>query len=375
VGEARKVVLVKKGSPADVESVVLDEQAEFKALWLWRWASEEGKKVSRDEAAEMVACGSMPADLQALWNRRSALQKASLALCEAAAAGDVDAARVVLASHPGLFADTGGMAADCVTGVAPLHLAAEHGHVAMVELLLESAVAVDGRDGAGKTAREAAKRADQSDVEGVLARAGAADPDRGAWPGESPLPEDLAEPAVESAVEAGMAVDEDKKKEEAQEEVSEPAGASVGPASLQEEAETSIAAAPAGTTSAHEKAEEEQEKKDLVEPAVPLPTFKKEEDEDEEIVADAMPAEPDSAVPDSPPPGKTPTDFFRGGKWARGGHLQDLLGGPKNGQASWADGWVAWARARPVLLGATAVAAATVMLIYRSRGSARGKGM
>lgn len=68
-------------------------------------------------------------------------------------------------------------------GAAPLHAAAHAGQVAALQLLLAAGANINGTDGHGATALEVSRRHDQSDAEGVLLRAGAADPDAEKWPG------------------------------------------------------------------------------------------------------------------------------------------------------------------------------------------------
>lgn len=68
-------------------------------------------------------------------------------------------------------------------GAAPLHAAAHAGQVAALDLLLAAGADINSTDGHGATALEISRRYDQSDTEGALLRAGAADPDASKWPG------------------------------------------------------------------------------------------------------------------------------------------------------------------------------------------------
>lgn len=93
-------------------------------------------------------------------------------------------------------------------GAAPLHAAAHAGQVAALQLLLASGADINASDGHGATALDVSRRYDQSDAEGVLLRAGAADPDANKWPGARRI--DLAaadgeKPAAADAAAAGEA--------------------------------------------------------------------------------------------------------------------------------------------------------------------------
>lgn len=177
MGEARAVVVLAKER---AQRPVLDAEQEQRALWLWKWAGEEGQQVSRDEVREAVLAGSLPPPLQAVGERREAQQAAVRALVAAAAAGDEARLKELVAERPDLLADK---VFDVHTGAAPLHAAAHAGQVAALDLLLAAGADINSTDGHGATALEISRRYDQSDTEGALLRAGAADPDASKWPG------------------------------------------------------------------------------------------------------------------------------------------------------------------------------------------------
>lgn len=60
--------------------------------------------------------------------------------------------------------------------MAPLHVAAREGQINALQLLLDRGADLEMKDGHGWTALMVARKFEQSDVEGVLLRAGARDP-------------------------------------------------------------------------------------------------------------------------------------------------------------------------------------------------------
>ncbi|KAI3424078.1 hypothetical protein D9Q98_009441 [Chlorella vulgaris] len=175
LGEERRVVVLAK-ERAERALPALDAKQDHKAFWVWRWALQQGLQVSRDEVAEMVHKDVLPADLQAIWVKQSAQQKAVEQLCAAAAAGDTAAMEAALAAQPGLLSEK---IFNVQTGVAPLHVAAREGQMDALQLLLDRGADLEMKDGHGWTALMVARKFEQSDVEGVLLRAGARDPDKG----------------------------------------------------------------------------------------------------------------------------------------------------------------------------------------------------
>ena len=78
------------------EQVELTENQAFKAYWLRTWAVQAGIPLSHGEAEEMVKDDSLTPELKALWQEKSAEQKAVDAVIEAVRKGDADALKVTL---------------------------------------------------------------------------------------------------------------------------------------------------------------------------------------------------------------------------------------------------------------------------------------
>ncbi|PSC74228.1 hypothetical protein C2E20_2537 [Micractinium conductrix] len=182
VGAARRVVVL---SVERAQRPELDEQQDHKAFWTWRWALDAGLQVSRDEVGEMLLGAGLSLELQALWDKKSAQQKAVQRLCGAVVAGDVAGVAAALDAAPALLSDR---AFDVQSGVAPLHLAARESQVPALELLLSRGADTETLDGHGWTALQVARKFEQSDAEGALLRAGAHDPDAGKSPLDARLP-------------------------------------------------------------------------------------------------------------------------------------------------------------------------------------------
>jgi hypothetical protein len=273
VGAARRVAVVRRGSPAaEAAQAGVSAEVEERAAWLWRWAQEEGVEVSRDEAAEALAAGeaALAGPLAELWARRAAQQAGAEALCAAATTGDaaavevraalsiaaglrfsrlhfhrcvvpasagVDrtpgfvfswwlpaellAAQAVLAACPGLAAAG---PYDARTNLSPLALAAGEGHVAVVEALLAAGFPVDARDGAGATALQVARKYERGDAEGALLRAGAAEgrAEGARWRREpAGAGGSAAAAAAPAEVEAAAAEEEEEEEEVKLEEAAE----------------------------------------------------------------------------------------------------------------------------------------------------------
>jgi len=164
------------------------DDAEEKAVLLWRWAQKEGLEVSRDEALELMTelkTRPLPASLAELWARKWPSQEAAQALCSAVASKDVHKVQAAIEAHPEAVRDA---ATDERSGISPLHLAAGDGMIEALEALIAAGAPVNACDGGGQTALEIARKFDQSDAEGVLLRAGAVDPAASNWPGEKELP-------------------------------------------------------------------------------------------------------------------------------------------------------------------------------------------
>ena len=72
----------------------LDDIQKHKAIWIYRWARTSGRKVSRDEVAEMVLQDRLMPDLEQLWEQGRAKQKLVIQLCDIIVAGSPDDLKV-----------------------------------------------------------------------------------------------------------------------------------------------------------------------------------------------------------------------------------------------------------------------------------------
>ncbi|KAK9867272.1 hypothetical protein WJX84_010769 [Apatococcus fuscideae] len=170
VGDERLIALVS--ATAEPPQKWLDPSQDHKAKWLYIWAKEAGLVASRDELAEMLARDALTPPLAELWTVRTREQKAVGCLCQAAAAGDLPALQAACEASPEVLR---GAQLDVLTGAGPLHAAAEAGQAEAASTLLHAGVPADCLDGHGHTALQVSRKFEQSDVEGVLLRAGATD--------------------------------------------------------------------------------------------------------------------------------------------------------------------------------------------------------
>jgi hypothetical protein len=181
VGEDRRITVARRGSTVAKESaaaaVIEDPVLAAKAALLYSWALKDHVEVSRDESVEIMANNvgdNMPEALATVWAAHWPKQEAAERLCMAIAKNDLAEVQSAIEAAPkGALAD--GSIIDERTGVAPLHLAAGEGNIALVELLLSAGFSPNCKDGAGATALDIAKKYEHSDVQGVLVRAGAVD--------------------------------------------------------------------------------------------------------------------------------------------------------------------------------------------------------
>jgi hypothetical protein len=183
VGEDRRITIARRGSTvakeAAAEAANNDPELAAKAALLYTWALQDHVEVSRDESIEIMANNggdNMPEALATVWAAHWPRQEAAERLCIAIAKNDLkDVEAAIESIAPINDAIATGSIIDQRTGVAPLHLAAGEGNVALVEVLLSAGFPVDGKDGAGATALDIARKYEHSDVQGVLLRAGAVD--------------------------------------------------------------------------------------------------------------------------------------------------------------------------------------------------------
>ena len=167
----------------------LTEKEETKAKLIFEWVKAEKVDVSlsREEIREMVHADKHTPKLNALFARRSALQKGISALCTAASNGDMRAAKSVLKEHTDVarmaLSGRGAELVDAFTGVAPLQLAAGQGHEAMLQFLVDVLkLPVDMEDGRGLTAVEVAQQCNRANVVKLLHERGAKGPRAAAPP-------------------------------------------------------------------------------------------------------------------------------------------------------------------------------------------------
>jgi len=181
VGKDRRITIARRGSTvakgAAAAAVNEDPVLAAKAALLYSWALKDHVEVSRDESIEIMANNggdNMPEALATVWAAHWPRQEAAERLCMAISKNDLAEVQSAIEAAP-KDALAHGSIVDERTGVAPLHLAAGEGNVLLVEVLLSAGFPVDCKDGAGATALEIAKKYEQSDVQGVLLRAGAVD--------------------------------------------------------------------------------------------------------------------------------------------------------------------------------------------------------
>ncbi|KAG7668739.1 putative GA-binding protein subunit beta-1 [Nannochloris sp. 'desiccata'] len=181
VGEDRRITIARRGSTvakaAAAAAAIEDPVLAAKAALLYSWALKDHVEVSRDESVEIMANNggdNMPEALAIVWAAHWPRQEAAERLCMAISKNDLAEVQSAIEAAPkGAIAS--GSIVDEHTGVAPLHLAAGEGHVALVEVLLSAGFPVNCKDGAGATALDIARKYEHSDVQGVLIRAGAVD--------------------------------------------------------------------------------------------------------------------------------------------------------------------------------------------------------
>ncbi|KAK9793709.1 hypothetical protein WJX73_004201 [Symbiochloris irregularis] len=168
IGEARHVSIVRHGSvPKQVD---LTENQAFKAYWLRTWAVQAGIALSRGEAEEMVAGDSLTPELQALWQKNSAEQKAVDAVIEAVRKGDATALKAAVEENSAVVKK-----GTCdVHNTAPLHLAASLGDQAAIEVLLDAGAPINAIDGHKLSALEVSRREEHA-PDGAEPHAAAAD--------------------------------------------------------------------------------------------------------------------------------------------------------------------------------------------------------
>ncbi|KAK9804749.1 hypothetical protein WJX72_003268 [[Myrmecia] bisecta] len=193
-GANRYVSVVKHG--AKPRKPPLTEAQQHKQTWLYKWARDADTPVSWDELGERITTNNMTPELSELWSRKSAQQKVVQKLCEAASKGDAEAVKAIAAESPdaiteGIF--------DVLTSSGPLHLAADAGHVAVLEALLAAGAPVDALDGHKLTALQVSRKSDQSDAEGVLLRAATGSPAAPAGLAKAQLPQKGSATSLASA--------------------------------------------------------------------------------------------------------------------------------------------------------------------------------